>query len=199
MTELRSKMIKSMELRNLSKNTQRSYLKAVSGLARLIKSHRITFPRIWKSDKRYDHLKDMVKIALNTGMRQGEILAMEKDWINLKEGLIIVPRHSQKRKKKEKRVPINSEIRPIVVRLLRKNKGSEYLFVNPKAEGRYTTIQNSWNSILEKAGLKGKPGVDKLRFHDLRHTAATNLARKGKDIKFIAQYLGHSDVRTSAR
>jgi integrase/recombinase XerD len=34
MTELRSKMIKSMELRNLSKNTQRSYLKAVSGLAK---------------------------------------------------------------------------------------------------------------------------------------------------------------------
>jgi len=34
MTELRSKMIKSMELRNFSKNTQRSYLKAVSGLAK---------------------------------------------------------------------------------------------------------------------------------------------------------------------
>ena len=63
----------------------------------------------------------------------------------------------------------------------------------------YTSIQNSWNGILKKAGLKGKPGVDKLRFHDLRHTAATNLARSGKDIKFIAQYLGHSDVKTSAR
>jgi len=155
--------------------------------------------QIEKADKRYDHLKDMVKIALNTGMRQGEIFAAKKDWINLKEGLIIVPRHSQKRKKKEKRVPINSEIRPIIMRLLRKNKDSDYLFVNPKTGSRYTTVQNSWNSILKKAGLEGKPGVDKLRFHDLRHTAATNLARKGKDIKFIAQYLGHKDVRTSAR
>ena len=34
MTELRSKMIKSMELRNLSKNTQRRYLESVSGLAK---------------------------------------------------------------------------------------------------------------------------------------------------------------------
>lgn len=34
MTELRSKMIKSMELRNLSKNTQRSYLESVSGMAK---------------------------------------------------------------------------------------------------------------------------------------------------------------------
>jgi len=50
-----------------------------------------------------------------------------------------------------------------------------------------------------KSGLYGKPGVDKLSLHDLRHTAATNLARSGKDIKFIAQHLGHKDVKTSAR
>ena len=37
MTELRSNMIKSMELRNLSKNTQRSYLESVSGLAKYYK------------------------------------------------------------------------------------------------------------------------------------------------------------------
>jgi integrase len=53
--------------------------------------------------------------------------------------------------------------------------------------------------VVKKAGLKGKPGVDKLRFHDLRHTAATNLARGGKDIQFIAQYLGHQDVKASVR
>ena len=141
----------------------------------------------------------MVAIALNTGMRQGEILAMKKNWINLKEGLIIVPRYSQKRKKKDKRVPVNSAIRPILKRLQRKNRQSEYLFVNPKTGTRFTAIQNSWNGILKKAGLEGKPGVDKLRFHDLRHTAATKLARGGKDMKFIAQYLGHSDVRTYAR
>jgi len=34
MTELREKMIREMELRNLSKNTQKSYLQAVSGLAK---------------------------------------------------------------------------------------------------------------------------------------------------------------------
>jgi len=33
---------------------------------------------IIKSDKRYDHLKDMVAIALNTGMRQSEIFNLEK-------------------------------------------------------------------------------------------------------------------------
>jgi integrase len=154
---------------------------------------------IEKADSRYHHLKDMVILALNTGMRQGEILAMKKDWINLKDGLIIVPRHSQKRKKRDKRVPINSAIEPILKRLLKENKDSDYLFVNPKTGTQFTSVKNGWDGILIKAGLTGKPGVDKLRFHDLRHTAATNLARSGKDMKFIAQYLGHSQVTTSAR
>jgi integrase len=152
-----------------------------------------------QSDKRYWHLKDIVIIALNSAMRLGEILGMEKGWVNLRDGIIVVPRHAMKRKKKDKRVPINSVIRPIIARLMRKNTYSKFMFVNPKTGKPFTSIDNSWNRILKKAGINGKPGVDKLRFHDLRHTAATNLARAGKDMKFIAQYLGHADVRTTAR
>jgi len=158
------------------------------------------FQTIDELDKRYAHMRDIITIALNTAMRKGEILNMKKSWINLTDSIINIPRHAQKSKKKDKRVPINSAIRPIIKRRLNENENSEYMFVNPKTGAKFTTIQNSWEGILKKAGLIGKPGVDKLRFHDLRHTAATNLARKaGKDIKFIAQYLGHADVRTSAR
>ena len=41
---------------------------------------------IEESDRRYQHLKDMVKIALNTGMRQGEILGMKKNWSTSRKG-----------------------------------------------------------------------------------------------------------------
>jgi integrase len=154
---------------------------------------------IAKADIRYQHMPDIIMIGLNTAMRLGEILEMERKWIDLKAEIINVPRYSQKRGKKNKRVPINSAIRPIIVKLLNKNKGHKHLIVNPKTGTRYTKVQHACNHILKDAGLYGKPGVDKLRLHDLRHTAATNLARAGKDIKFIAQYLGHSDVKTSAK
>lgn len=157
------------------------------------------FSELEKADKRYIHLKDMIIIALNTAMREGEIMAMEKGWINLRDRLIVVPRHSQKGKIKDKRIPINTKIYPIIKRLMGENSDSPYLFVNTKTGTRFTSIQNSWNGILKKAGLTGKPGVDKLRFHDLRHTAATKLATGGMNLKFIAQYLGHTDIRTSAR
>jgi integrase len=60
-------------------------------------------------------------------------------------------------------------------------------------------FKNAGNTILDKAGVPKKPYVDKLPLYDLRHTAATVLARSGKDIKFIAQHLGHADVKTAAR
>ena len=154
---------------------------------------------IEKADKRYKHLKDIIIIGLNTAMRMGEILLMEKAWVDLKAGIINVPRHSQKRGKKVKKVPVNFVIRPILSRLLKLNKDSIYLFVNPRTNRPYTSVQNAWDTILYKAEIKGKPHVDKLRLHDLRHTCATNLARAGKDIKLIAQYLGHADVKTTAR
>ena len=53
---------------------------------------------------------------------------MKKSWIDLKEGLIIIPGHSQKRKKKDKLIPINSAIKPIIGQLLRDNNESEYLY-----------------------------------------------------------------------
>ena len=105
-----------------------------------------------------------------------------------------------KRKKRDKRVPINSAIKPILKRRIREIGKGNNIFLSIQETGKkFDSIQNSFNGILKKAKLDGKPGVDKIRFHDLRHTAATKLARAGKDMKFIAQYLGHADVRTSAR
>jgi len=61
---------------------------------------------------------------------------------------------------------------------------------NPETNRPLTMVHTAWESILKKYGIKGKDGVDKLRLHDLRHTAATMLARSGKDTIFIAQYSG---------
>jgi len=157
------------------------------------------FDTIESLDVRYQHMREIILTGLNTACRLNEILGMKKSWIFLEECIMQVPRCAQKRKIRNKRVPVNSVLLPIVKKCLEMNPESEYLFVNPKTGTRYFRIQRSWDSILKKAGIEGRPGVDKLRLHDLRHTAASNLAKAGKDIKFIAQYLGHSDVKTTAR
>ena len=55
-----------------------------------------------------------------------------KDWINLEKNVTIVPRHSQKRKRKPKRVPLNSKTEPVVERLYKRAGEDGYLIVNPR-------------------------------------------------------------------
>lgn len=49
-------------------------------------------------------------------------------------------------------------------------------------------VIRSWHALLAKAGLP------RFRFHDLRHTAITNMLRAGVDIKVVAQIVGHKDA-----
>jgi len=45
----------------------------------------------------------------------------------------------------------------------------------------------------KRADIKG------LRFHDLRHTAATRMIEKGANIVAVSKILGHSDIQTTMR
>lgn len=58
--------------------------------------------------------------------------------------------------------------------------------------GISTNVKTSWQAARVEAGL---PHV---RFHDLRHTAATRLAGK-MQLAFVGQVLGHSDPKTTQR
>jgi hypothetical protein len=42
-------------------------------------------------------------------------------------------------------------------------------------------------------------GLGAIRFHDLRHTAATQLRRLGRDLQIVQQVLGHKTIRTTMR
>lgn len=52
-------------------------------------------------------------------------------------------------------------------------------------------IRRSFTPIVSKAGL------EHLRFHDLRHTAASLLLAEGTPVKVVSELLGHSDVKTT--
>jgi site-specific recombinase XerD len=44
-----------------------------------------------------------------------------------------------------------------------------------------------------------KAGISELRFHDLRHTFATNLVMSGTDLVTVKEILGHSDISMTVR
>ena len=67
------------------------------------------------------------------------------------------------------------------------------MFPSPKTGVRLVTIKTAWRDLMSLARLRD------FRFHDLRHTFASNLAMKGADLYSIKELLGHADVTTTQR
>jgi len=135
-----------------------------------------------------EELKPILKIALLTGMRQGEILKLKWKDINFRLCEIRIPSENAK-SKKERFVPISPELSTELDTLPRK---SEYVFYNPETGTHVQYVRRSFKSALEAADIEG------LRFHDLRHLAASRLV-KVTDVVTASKILGHSSLDMTLR
>ncbi len=134
------------------------------------------------------YLKDMVFLALHTGMREGEIMALKWDCVDFK-GREIRVEHTKSGKYRH--VPMDSEVCVQLSSLFK--KGERYVFVNKRTGKPYTNIFKTFDRYRTKAGLK------QIRFHDLRHTFLTRLVESGADIGIVQLIAGHSDLKITQR
>ena len=75
-----------------------------------------------------------------------------------------------------------------------------WVFPADSNSGHAENPHKAWYKALKAAGLyEVKEGETRLRFHDLRHTAATRLAEVGVPITTIKDLLGHSTLATTER
>lgn len=132
-------------------------------------------------------VKQIVTVALHTGLRRGEIFNLKWFDVDFGRGLVQV-RESKSGKKRI--MPMNATVRTLLNGIKRKN---EYVFPSPKTGGKLTDIKQSFRKALRDAG------IGNFRFHDLRHTAATRMADAGADAFTLARILGHSDIRITHR
>lgn len=132
-------------------------------------------------------LQNIVTMAINTGMRRGEIFKLRWFDVDFARGVIHV---RDTKTAKNRVVPMNAAVREM---LERQPKKSGHVFPSPKTGGQLVDIKRPFGMACEAAGIAD------LRFHDLRHTAATRLADAGVNVVVIAEILGHSDIRTTKR
>lgn len=131
-------------------------------------------------------LYQIVIVALNTGMRRGEILGLKWEYVKLDQGKIEV-KHTKT--DEDRTIPINAFLKSLLESMPREGV---YVFLNRQG-GRIGTIKTSWGNAVERAG------IDNLRFHDLRHTVATRLARAKVTESVIALILGHKRNTMTSR
>jgi integrase len=141
-----------------------------------------------------DHLRPIVLLALNTGLRRGELLALMWKDVNLKTKWLTVAGQTSKNNQ-TRRVPLNAEAATILEGWNRQSKGSltgSYVFASSKGK-RMTTITTAWRSLRKLARLRN------FHFHDLRHHFASRLVQSGIDLNSVRELLGHSDIKMVLR
>jgi integrase len=135
------------------------------------------------------HLKPIILIALNTGMRRGEILSLRWHDIHLDEKYIEV-RPEIAKSGKRRLIPINGMIEDALNRV---ERNGEFVFCNTKTGKPLTTVRKAFLTACDKAK------IGYVRFHDLRHTAGTWMVMSGIDLVTVKEILGHASIETTMR
>ena len=135
-------------------------------------------------------LRSIVAVALNTGMRRGEIFNLRWRDLDLKRGII----HLEQTKSGERRqIPINSIVGQTLVKI-NKHVESPYVFCYGNGKPLMpSTIRKSFLNATKKSGIMN------FRFHDLRHTFASQLVMSGVDLNTVRELLGHKSLDMTLR
>jgi integrase len=129
-----------------------------------------------------DWLKQIIIFAINTGLREGEILNLAWPQVDLTRKTLTIL--EQKNRSKDT-LPLNRTAWEVLKkREAFKNERTELVFFT----GNATSI-NRRNLLRVFYAAVKKAGIQKVRFHDLRHTFATRLVQVGVDV-YTVQKLG---------
>lgn len=163
-----------------------------------------------------DKFGDLFFVDVFTGMRQGEILGLTWDCVDFAAGTITVKQQLQQIRKRggasEYKIlpPKNDKTRvlqpaPDVMKVLDKirKQQAEYKLASGRTwenEKNLVFVNETGGHLIDNTVLKHlkaivtKIGIPETRFHDLRHTYATNAIRIGDPIKTVSENLGHATV-----
>lgn len=148
-------------------------------------------------------LYPLLVTAIYTGMRRGELAGLKWDCIDFTRKQIIVKRVRDRnglrdttKTGKSRLVPINPTLYPILIELWNKRLNDNQ-FVFTKGNGDDLDAHHLGREFDNYQ--KKVKGLKRIRFHDLRHTFASQFVMKGGNIYTLREILGHTDVKMTQR
>ena len=142
-----------------------------------------------------DHLRPMVLLSLNTGIRWGSLVQLKWGDIDLTNRSMTLRADSAK-SEKQIFLPLNKTATE-TFRLWKEElpliADQDLIFPSPKSGGVLFNVNKAWYAVLKKAGITD------FRWHDMRHTFASNLVMSGVDLNTVRELLGHADLKMTLR
>ena len=137
-------------------------------------------------------IRDIVIFASQTGLRQMELITLQWNQIDFKQGIVILNNQTHLTKSKKVRsIPLSFRALQILTERQINSSGILVFTYNNK------TFNPDYLSKKFKKLVIASNFNSKLKFHDLRHSFASNLVRKGVPLYTVSKLLGHSKVSTS--
>jgi integrase len=135
-------------------------------------------------------VRGIVEVALGTGMRRGEIINLHWAQVDFARGVLKVTNTKTGR---DREVPMNSRVRAVLLQAQAK-RTNDLAFPGPrKSVISCCALRVPFLAACRAAKIEG------LRFHDLRHTAATRMAEAGVSAFDIRDVLGHANISMTQR
>ena len=129
-----------------------------------------------------------IQLAIETGLRRGELLDIRWNRVNFSAGVLHVPFTKTGR---SRRIPLTDRaIEILTARKAASATACEYAF--PVSANAFRL---AWERCKRRAERAGCVGIQELRFHDLRHEAVSRFFEKGLNTAEVASISGHKDMR----
>ncbi len=142
-------------------------------------------------------IRPVLIVALNTGMRRGEILGLRWRAVDFVRGSILI---EESKSGKSRFVPMNQPVAEVLRALPR---DSEFVFHNPETGGHIKDVKTAFHAACRRAKKdpddEKDPGIVGLRFHDLRHTAFSMMVEGGIDLVTVSKIAGHASIQMTMR
>jgi integrase len=132
-----------------------------------------------------DHLTPAVLLSMNTGLRNGELVALRWSNVDFKGKQLTIEADTAK-SEQTRHQPLNSEALDALKRWQKQSTDSERVF--PVAR-----FKTAWTALLERAH------ITKFRWHDLRHHFASRLVQAGVPLNTVRELLGHGSLAMTLR
>ncbi|MFK7910029.1 MAG: tyrosine-type recombinase/integrase [Akkermansiaceae bacterium] len=129
-----------------------------------------------------------VLLSISTGARQGEILDLRWDAIDLKRRMIVL----RDTKTDDRTIPIVEQVVPLL-RERKKSSKSDLVFPSRVTRKSPVQLKKPFSTALRRAGIQD------FHWHDLRHSCASFLAADGASLLEIGEVLGHKSTQTTRR
>jgi integrase len=148
-------------------------------------------------------LRDMATLVLETGLRRGEMLALEFDDVDTKDGVVhlrakkIAGKHWAPKWRKERDVPLSERaLRMLILRRHRLKEG----FVFPGPGGKMRDAKSTYYLLRRRLRRAGIANPEHRSWHTLRHTFISHQLQSGcLTPRQVMAIVGHSDAATLMR